>query len=198
MAQNQNSEIYDIFGSVLTYPDEHFDAMLQYCEKALNDADPQLGRKFTQSLEGIRQLSQQKREEMYSRTFDLSPKCTLELGWHLFGETYDRGTFLVWMRQQIRKFSLTETTDLPDHARHVFAVLGRMEAQKADEFSQACVLPAMETIRVGMKTMDSPYESLLVIICDWLKSRHGVSPIEEISLPILNQQHEDLLQQESL
>lgn len=194
----QSPEIYDTLSSILSYPDESFDAKLKYCEKTLSIADPQLGLRFTRWSECIRRLSQQDREEVYSRTFDLSPKCTLELGWHLFGETYDRGAFLVWMRQQIRKYSLSETTDLPDHARHVFSVLGRMEAEDADKFSQACVLPAMEIIRDGMKTMDSPYESLIEMICDWLESRHGVSPIEDISLPVLNEQHEDLLQRESL
>lgn len=195
---DQNPEMYDLFASVLMYPDESFDARLKYGEKTFTVDDPKLGQQFTQWSECIRRLSQQEHEEVYSRTFDLSPKCTLELGWHLFGETYDRGAFLVWMRQQIRKFSLTETTDLPDHAQHIFRVLGRMEAEDAEKFSQACVLPAMETIREGMKTMNSPYESLIEMICDWLESRHGVSPIEDISLPVLNQQHEDLLQRESI
>ncbi len=194
----QSPEIYDLFATILLYPDDKFDAKLTYCEKILADADPELGKRFTQWSQEFRQLSQQEREEVYSRTFDLSPKCTLELGWHLFGETYDRGTFLVWMRQQIRKYALTETTDLPDHAHHVFSVLGRMEADAADNFSQACVLSAMITIRKGMKTMNTPYEALIEMICDWLESRHGLSPIEDISLPILNDQHEDLLQQESI
>ena len=34
-------------------------------------------------------------QELYTRTFDINPVCTLEIGWHIFGEDYARGALLV-------------------------------------------------------------------------------------------------------
>ena len=102
------------------------------------------------------------------------------------------------MRGQLREFGLAESTDLPDHARHVLAVLGRLEPDAADNFGTACVLPALETVRDGLKQLDSPYELLVDAICHWLESRHGPAQRDLSSLPVLNGQHEDLFSAESV
>ena len=190
-------DVYGALASALTYPGAGFEAAIDESLGALDGVDEAARKGFECWAERMREMSPEEREEVYSRTFDLSPKCTLELGWHLFGESYDRGTFLVWMRDKLSGFSLEETTDLPDHVRHVLPVLGRLRLADADKFSRACVLPAMETIREGLKGMDSPYESLLDTICDWLESRHGASIRDTGSLPILSQ-HEELLRAEGI
>lgn len=196
MASNPN--IHDLLAATLIYPNGGFEATLARCEKAVATAEPELRAPLQDWIEHMRRLSPQEREEIYARTFDMSPKCTLELGWHVFGETYDRGTFLVWMRGQLRHFSLAESTDLPDHARHVLPVLGRMEPEAADKFSRACVQPAMETIRDGLKTMDSPYELFIGAICAWLESHHGAPQRNPVSLSILSERHEELLRVEDM
>ena len=40
-------------------------------------------------------------EELYTVSFDLSPVVTLEVGWHLFGEQYERGAFLARLRGEL-------------------------------------------------------------------------------------------------
>jgi len=39
-------------------------------------------------------------------TFDINPACALEVGWHLFGEDYMRGQFLVRMREELSKYEI--------------------------------------------------------------------------------------------
>lgn len=190
--------MYDLLASTLIYPRGDFESSLNDRERISGAFAPALRRRFAEWVERIGGLSSEDRAEAYARSFDLSPKCTLELGWHLFGESYDRGTFLVWMRSRLRLISLDEATDLPDHARHVLPVLGRMESDEADKFSRACVLPAMETIRAGLEDLDSPYISLIDAICGWLEARHGASDRDSTSLPILTEQHEELLSAEEL
>ncbi len=188
---------YDALASAMTYPDTEFESKLADCLSALDEADKSTRDRVAGWAEHMRDMTPEAREEAYTRAFDMSPRCTLEIGWHLFGETYDRGTFLVWMRGQLQNFSLEEATDLPDHIRHVLPVLGRMDGADADKFSSACVLTSLETIREGLKGLDSPYETLIDAICDWLESRHGASIKETGSLPILNE-HEELLHAEDL
>jgi len=81
--------------------------------------------------------------ETYTRTFDLNPACAPEIGWHLFGEEYVRGLFLVRLRQELRRHGLEETGELPDHVVHVLAVMGAMDEPAARELARACVCPAV-------------------------------------------------------
>ncbi len=190
------SDIYDALAAALAYPAGDFCAKLDYWCGEMALAEGEVGVRFGEWADGVRGCSGEEREEMYTRAFDMDPKCTLELGWHLFGESYDRGTFLVWMRGRLRDLGLAESTDLPDHVRHVLAVLGRMEREDADKFSTACVLPALETVREGLRNKESRYVPLLDAICGWLELRHGAPNRDTRSLPILLQQHEELMRAE--
>jgi nitrate reductase molybdenum cofactor assembly chaperone NarJ/NarW len=195
-------ETYDLLASVLTYPDAEFESALgDFAERilaAVPDIDSAVGQRFVDWQNHMRGLSLGEQQEVYAHTFDMSPKCTLEIGWHLFGEQYDRGTFLVWMRGQLRELGLAESTDLPDHSRHALAVLGRLKSESADKFATACVLPSLEIVRDGLKQLDSPYDLLVGAICDLLESQHGPAERDLNSLPVLNGQHEELFRAESV
>jgi nitrate reductase assembly molybdenum cofactor insertion protein NarJ len=123
----------------------------------------------------IRDLSTEALQEMFIRTFDMNPDRSLEVGWHLFGENYDRGTFLVKMRQQLRRFSIAESGELPDHITHVLAVLGRMPAGEAEEFAVACVFPALEKMCAGFddKKEVSPFKNVLDALAGLLRGWYG-------------------------
>ncbi|MBZ0171097.1 MAG: hypothetical protein K8E66_01830, partial [Phycisphaerales bacterium] len=112
---------------------------------------------------------------------------------------YDRGTFLVWMRQQLREASLPETHELPDHISHVLRILGRMEPADAEGFSCICVLPAMNRVRDALRGDGNPFEMVVEAVCMFLEARHGpaVQNDEGVSLPVL-QQHEQLVAKEEL
>ncbi len=83
-------------------------------------------------------------QELYTNTFDLQPVCPLDLGWHLFGEEYDRGLLLAYMRRQLRAHGITETGELPDHISHALLLLPRMQPAKAEEFASVIVAPALK------------------------------------------------------
>ncbi|MHC5108861.1 MAG: nitrate reductase molybdenum cofactor assembly chaperone [Planctomycetota bacterium] len=191
-------ETYDLLASMLAYPDALFTDEIERCVDRMGHADKGCTERFRKWAGEMAGLTLEAQQELYARTFDMSPKCTLEIGWHLFGEQYDRGTFLVWMRGQMRELGLAESTDLPDHARHVLAVLGRLQPDSADSFATACVLPALEIVREGLKKLDSPYELLADAICQFLESRHGPAQRDLNSFPILNSEHEDLLRAEGM
>lgn len=112
-------------------------------------------------------------EELFIRAFDCNPPCAPEIGWHLFGEQYDRGTFMVWMRSQLRRFGLRESAELPDHVSHVLPVLARMDEAEAREFSTRCVQPALQRIREGIRESASPYRHVVDATAAVLESEFG-------------------------
>jgi nitrate reductase assembly molybdenum cofactor insertion protein NarJ len=82
-------------------------------------------------------------QEAYTNTFDLNPACPLDLGWHLFGEEYDRGLLLAYMRRQLRAHGIAECGEIPDHISYALLLLPRMKPAKAEEFACVIVAPAL-------------------------------------------------------
>jgi len=113
-------------------------------------------------LEQTRSFSVEGLQELYAATFDLDPACSLEVGWHLFGENYERGEFLVKMRGELRRLGVAESTELPDHLAHALAALGHMEPQEAADFATACLFPALDKMRAALKGKSNPFENVLL------------------------------------
>ena len=185
--------LYDHLADLLDYPRPGYVAKLEACHRAVAEAHPDSTGKLAALLEQAREWSVERAQELFSRTFELNPLCSPEVGWHLFGENYERGTFLVWMRVQLRHFGLAESTELPDHLTHVLPVLGRLEPAEANEFSATCVLPALQRMLDSLKDKQNPYENALHVIADVLRARHGASRANAIPLPILRQYDDALV-----
>lgn len=108
-------------------------------------------------------------EEVFTQTFDINPVSALEVGWHLFGEEYARGMFLVRMREELRKYSLPESEELPDHLSHVLAIVSAMPTADATRFVRACVQPAVQKMREALLTKDTPYRHVISCLADVLE-----------------------------
>jgi nitrate reductase delta subunit len=106
-------------------------------------------------------------QELYTRTFEINPVCALEVGWQLFGERYERGTFIVKMRQTLRDLDLPESTELPDHLPHVLQALDRLNQEEAAQFAQLFVSTAVKKMIDGFKDNNNIYRDILNgILCE--------------------------------
>lgn len=150
------------FGPFLSYPDAGLMASMES-----SAGSPGL----SQFAERARPLGLHGLEELYTRTFDMNPSCSLEVGWHLFGEQYERGAFLVKMRENMRRFGIPENHELPDHLSHALAVLERMEGEEARRFAADALAPALKKILEGLKDESNPYRPLLAAVADLVSGR---------------------------
>ena len=96
-------------------------------------------------------------QEMFTQTFDMTPKAALEVGWHLFGEDYARGAFLVDMRAKLRRHDIPEGSELPDHLASLVTLVTRMDAEEADAFVASALLPAVEKMLGSLQETESPF-----------------------------------------
>ena len=168
---------YDLLAGLFDYPDAECEAKLRRCAGALADGYAGPAALLEPLRERIRELSVEQAQEMFTRTFDINPVCTLEIGWHIYGEDYARGAFLVKMREQLREWNLPESRELPDHLTHVLALLGRLEGEAADQLAARYVLPALEKMLDGMKDADSPYRGVLEAVSQVVGQDHVVEVI---------------------
>lgn len=168
---------YELLGALFAYPDGDYDARLSRCILALNHREGDVGRILEPLYQRVKKMTRAEVEEMYTRTFDINPVCTLEVGWHVYGEDYARGAFLVKMREMLREHDLAESTELPDHLTHVLVLLGRLDGQNADHLAGHFLLPALQKMLDGMKDGEQPYKALLETVWAAVRQDHDVEPV---------------------
>jgi len=144
---------------LFVYPDERY--------KALALAAPELAA----AIEGY---STEKIQELFVGTFDMNPDGAPDIGWHLYGENYDRGEFLVKLRGEMRRYGIPESTELPDHLSHVLPLVARMPEPEAGEFAKSHLLPALEKMLASLEGKQNPFEKLL----------RTVKALAETALPV--------------
>jgi nitrate reductase delta subunit len=128
-------------------------------------------------VHGLEALSQEEREELYTRCFDINPTASLELGWHLYGEQYERGSFLVLMREALRNAGIDEGGELPDHISLVLRFVARLDGASRREFARLYLQRALRTMREKWQSEHHPYvhclEAVYLFIEDVTDSHEG-------------------------
>jgi nitrate reductase delta subunit len=172
---------------VLTYPGENYSELARACAACASASCAGELRAFA---EAVAPLSTEAAQELFTRTFDLNPLCSLELGWHLFGENYERGLLLVRMRQEMRACGLPESSELPDHLTHALRLIDRMEHERAADFTSAIVLPALMKMLPTFGEKQNPYEHVLRALALALREAFPEIPLPEtkVELPVISQE----------
>lgn len=161
----RDAGLLPLLARLLEYPGPGYLDVVVRCHGAAELGDPDSARRLESFAAAVEGKSIEALQELFTRTFDLDPKCTLDLGWHLFGENYERGDFLVRMREELSRHGVDEGQELPDHLPHVLDLLARVEPDRAAELSTRSVIPAVEKIRKGLEGQDNPFEHVLVAVC---------------------------------
>jgi len=174
------SILYDTLAGLLAYPGPDYGKTLHFCRSAMSAMDAEAAAQLDELWVRLEPLSTEQLQELYVQTFELNPVCSLEAGWHLFGENYERGEFLVLMRQQLRRHELIESAELPDHLTHVLPVIGRMEVQEAAQFHESFLGKALDKMMEGLRGKDNPFELLIVATAGMLARQHA-GRLQEVS-----------------
>lgn len=158
--ENQTNSC-DHLARLLSYPREDYQEAVQHCRQALSRELPEAASFLAKFAEAVQDKSAEELEELYTQTFDLNPACCLELGWHLYGENYERGELLVKVRSKLRRHGIAESIELPDHLTHVLPLLGRMDREEAGQFAASYLLPALEKMLASLAGKNNPFENVL-------------------------------------
>ena len=115
-----------LLADLVTYPTREYRTTLRAAGEELGAVSTEGADAMEAFATAIESLPLEHLHELYTSAFDLSPVCPLELGWHLFGEQYERGAFLVRMRDALERHGIRESTELPDHLSYVLRLAGRL------------------------------------------------------------------------
>jgi nitrate reductase delta subunit len=145
--------------ALLRYPGERTQAMAA----SLADAAMATGHPCQEHLEAFAlvagSVELRELQELFTRSFDLNPDCTMDVGWHLFGETYQRGQFMAMMRHHLQEHGIDEAKNLPDHLPNLLDLGMKLQREDAMDLVDDCLLPALEKLIPAVK--ESPYLHVL-------------------------------------
>ncbi len=123
-------------------------------------------------------------EEWYSRLFDLNPDCTLNIGYHLFGEQYERGAFLAGLVGEHRKVGLEIPDDLPDYLPLILRLLARVQVlEDAQTLVSHALLPALSRMQADLAKSDAPWVPILRALPKVLEATYETVSIPEELYP---------------
>lgn len=163
---NGKAKVYNLLSLILDYPhSENYKQIVQECINALkenNNKEAFLLGKFYKFIEN---MSLEEMQEFYTHTFDIGAFAPLYIGYHLFGESYERGKILVALRSIYKVKNIAEKGELPDFLPTVLrfmAIYNTDESEK--EIVQKYVIPGMQKIAAAFSKSENAYKYVLKVI----------------------------------
>lgn len=162
--------IYLLFAELLDYPNDSLPQRIEEYSRELANAFPKAA-ELLESLRGSQQdLGIARLQEAYTSTFDLQPECTLNLGYHLFGEDQRRGMFLAKLKELFHEGEVETRNELPDHLCYLLRyVAARPASDESNAIISDCLLPAVSKIAAAMKEKSHPYQPVVEALLIWLE-----------------------------
>lgn len=161
-SKSTDKHLYEHLSALLEYPKddifEHISGCLQSLESRYPEARSHL-ESFSKTAHSADLFSLQ---EIYNFTFDINPVCTLDIGYHVFGESYKRGSFLVGMKKMLREHGIETKDELPDYLPNILKLLGgASKNEDSVSLARLIVAPALVRMKKSFKDKNSCYGSLV-------------------------------------
>jgi nitrate reductase delta subunit len=120
-------------------------------------------------------------EERYTALFDLNPVATLHVGYHLFGDSYERGEFLAGLASEVRRHRVSTGEELADFLPTVLRLLAALpEAEDRDLLVSMALLPAVLRMNQALAESEAPWIRVLRVLPGRLLTM--APPREEVSV----------------
>lgn len=112
-------------------------------------------------LKTFSELKLSEREELYTRTLDLTPLTAPNVGYAVYGEDYRRGRFMAELNREYTRLGVDGSNEIPDHLIPVLRYLAVTD-EPLPELLQL-LQPALGQIHHTLKTLEpkNPYLMLL-------------------------------------
>lgn len=180
---------FGLFADLLDYPGPGLEGKARRCADLVRVRVPEAASHLEAFADAIELLPQGRREELYTAAFDLDATCHPYVGYHLFGETYVRSTFLVELKQRYRSAGFDPPeTELPDRLSVVLRFLALSEDGALNgEILRDALRPALKKMvkrqdptvgdpGVNSNVYHKPLEALRALLLWWRRQEKGTEP----------------------
>lgn len=161
---NRQDQILSLYALLLTYPDQTCLDGIAQCRTLVGEIHPRAAAQLEPLNTLAGQGSLRALEEVYTRTFDMQPRCCPYVGYQLCGESRGRTLFLLKLKELYLEHAFEENGELPDHLGVMlrFLALSGVE-QEAEVIVGDGVLPALEKMIAAFE--DEPQHPYGALLC---------------------------------
>ena len=164
--------LYAVLAEVLDYPTRQLAARVKESLSLLPAGAAGPAELLDDFLDHCRRASDAALEELYTATFDLQPRCSLHVGYHLFGEDWRRNELLAELARHYRAHGFAAGRELPDHLCVMLRYLAHSEPHSEEaEAMVECLVPALERMAAQLERQN-PYGAVLGSLLLCLQAEH--------------------------
>lgn len=171
--------VYALLADVLRFPTAQLPDQVRECVDLVSAGVPEAGEFLADFLAFATEQTGEQLEELYTKTFELSPVCYPYVGYHLFGDTHKRAAFMVTAKQQLAAQGIMVENELPDHVSFLLEYMADVEDDEAAAaLLQECLIPTVRKMAESFKKSGTnPYGKVLRALLRLLE-RDERNPVE--------------------
>jgi nitrate reductase assembly molybdenum cofactor insertion protein NarJ len=168
-----------VLGRLLSYPMADFDDVLDLAKESVDSLH------LLAFRNAINPLTHDEREELYTATFDVTPRCVPYASIHLFGEeNFKRGEFMAALHSQYEQVGFDTFGELPDHIAVLLRYASTLGEPARRELVEFCMLRPLEKITQSLPE-DHPYLHILNAADETLRAHYPgieapLSPLDQM------------------
>ncbi len=158
MRDDLSIALLDSMAVALEYPTDKSERAATYAASKLSEIDADAARAFGKLSWWLCETARWDAEELYTRLFDLKPTCSLHVGFHVYGEAYQRGALLAGLVGELRAAGVDPGVELPDYLPNVLRLWGRIpHDDDARLLHDRIIAPGIANIAKELRRIDTPW-----------------------------------------
>lgn len=159
---SNDKHLYEHLSALLEYPQEDIFANISGCLKSMQSLYPEAKSHLESFSKSARSTNLSSLQELYNSSFDINPVCTLDIGYHVFGESYKRGSFLVGMKKMLKEHGIETKDELPDYLPNILRLLaGISKNEDSVSLARLIVAPALARMKKSFKDNNNCYGAVV-------------------------------------
>lgn len=178
----RNLNHYTVLAEVFRYPENRRTKVVFGLMEIVNKMVPEMVTIVKSFAEHAQNKTIPAQQEYYIATFDIQALCFLDIGYVLYGEDYNRGVFLVNMKNEQEKAGVDCGSELPDHLPNILTLLPKFQDEKmAEEMICSIMIPALQKMIESFNSNDNIYKGMLKVLLKIMENDFPESDFERFN-----------------
>jgi nitrate reductase delta subunit len=168
----------DTIAFLLEYPGIAFASKIE-AARLESGGSEEMDRAFDALARHLESRGKAAAEEHYTQLFDLSPVCTLHIGYHLFGDAYGRGELLAGLVGELKKAGVPLGDEIPDFLPTLLRLVSRIEDDDDRHvFVEQVLLPGLDKMVDSLAESKDPWSAIVRALPELLRQ---LTPEKEVT-----------------
>ncbi len=173
---------YTALAEIFRYPGPDRENFVGEWRKIIWNTVPEMAGKLEIFISHIHEKPLTTQQEYFIGTFDVQALCFLDIGYVLYGEDYNRGVFLVNMKNEQEKAGNDCGYELPDHLPNMLSLIPKLvDENLAEELVCSMMVPALENMIEAFGSNENVYKGMLEILLGIMGSDFPESEFERFN-----------------